>query len=68
MLALPLLFGFGWYTHLVFSSTVPIAGEQLAPSKVQPLLLFIFGFIMVYGMFLFYEYRQLYKKWHGLSH
>ncbi|MBS3125933.1 hypothetical protein J4453_00630 [Candidatus Woesearchaeota archaeon] len=68
MLALPLLFGFGWYVNLVLSSTAPAAGEQLAPSRVQPLILFIFGFIMVYGMFLFYEYRLLYKKWHGLRH
>ena len=67
MLALPLLFGFGWHVNPIFSGTFPIGGEQLAPSKIEPLLLFILGFILVYGLFLFYEYRLLYKKWHGIS-
>ena len=64
MMSLPLAASFVWYSFLIFSSTpVAGAGARFAPSKIESLVVFILLFIIVYSIFLIFEFKHMKKKW-----
>ncbi|MBV06241.1 MAG: hypothetical protein QF824_03735 [Candidatus Woesearchaeota archaeon] len=63
VLALPLFVSFAFYANLVFRSTQPAKGALLSPGEdIQSLVLFVFIFIIIYGVFLIFQYTNLSKK------
>ena len=62
VLSLPLVVSFGFYLNTILRSTSSSAGEMLSPPASETLVLFVLMFIIVYSLFLAYEYRRLYKK------
>jgi len=62
ILAVPFLAVFGWFTYLVLSSKPAEYSGQLSPSSLNSLVTFLFVFIIIYGVFLIYKFRQLKKE------
>jgi len=58
-LALPLFMGFVWFAGLVLSTAKNKSEAALAPGRLNILVTFLFGFIIVYSIFLFYALRWL---------
>jgi hypothetical protein len=64
VMALPLAATFAWYSFLIFSSTsISGAGARFAPGKIETLVLFILLFIIVYSVFLIFEFKHMKKRW-----
>ena len=58
-LMVPLFMGFVWFAGLVVSSAKNKTEVALAPGRLNILVTFLFGFIIVYSIFLFYALRWL---------
>lgn len=62
-LALPLVVSFAFYVNLIFRTTREVTGAYLSPKEdVQALVFFVFAFIIIYSIFLIFEYGNLKKK------
>ena len=61
LLALPLLLTFALYVNLILKTATPVydVTERLAPSNVEPLLIFMLLFIIAYSVFLVFMYRKI---------
>jgi len=61
LLSLPLLLTFALYVNLILKSTTnPYAvSENLSPSNLEPMLMFMLFFIVSYSIFLVVMYRKI---------
>jgi|TARA_B100001971_G_C18179190_1_gene531741 CBS-domain-containing membrane protein len=63
VLAMPLAVSFAFYVNVILKPTKPATGAMLSPGgNVQSLVFFIFVFIIIYSIFLIFEYGNLKKK------
>ena len=67
IMSLPLAVGFAWYAFVIVSSTdansAISATAKLAPGNIENMVLFLLLFIIVYSIFLVFEFRHLARKW-----
>lgn len=62
-LSLPLLAAFSWYVSLISRSMSPVSsGVYLSPQKIEPIILFVLVFVVIYSIFLMFEYDLLRKR------
>ena len=57
--SLPLAVSFLWYVNVILSVTSSPSNLNLSPGGAEPLVVLLFAFIIIYGMFLMYEFRML---------
>ena len=62
VLAIPFVGIFSWFAYLVISAKPEGYTGALSPGKLDSLVTFLFAFIMLYGIFLVYKFRQLKKE------
>lgn len=60
--SLPLLISFVWYVNVILSVTSDSENLRLSPVGAEPLVVLLFAFIIIYGIFLIFEFKMLWNK------
>lgn len=66
-LAMPLVVSFSFFFVTVFNSMNPDNLFLSPPEKIESLVIFVFAFIIIYGVFLIFEYKHLKGKLDSLK-
>ncbi len=62
--SLPFVVSFLWYVNVILSTTLTSTSKDLSlsPITAEPLVIFLFAFIIIYGLFLVYMFNVLHNK------
>jgi len=60
--SLPLAVSFLWYVNVILSTTSTSENLRLSPITAEPLVIFLFAFIIIYGLFLVYMFNVMHNK------